>query len=90
MEQDDWSRTFGVDNMVNTLIKHGNDFALIVDRDLIAQLGIDEHTPLQVTVSQGCLVVAPDTGSVNDKKFAEIAERVIRERDSTLRRLASE
>ena len=45
--------------MIKSLQKHGNSHALVIDKALMDALGIDEDTPLQLTVSGTTLVVSP-------------------------------
>ena len=45
--------------MIKTLQKHGNSHALVIDKALMEALGIDENTPLQLTLSGAALVVSP-------------------------------
>ncbi|MEM6856033.1 MAG: AbrB/MazE/SpoVT family DNA-binding domain-containing protein [Planctomycetota bacterium] len=45
--------------MVRTLKKFGNTQALVIDKSLREQLGIDETTELEVTVDRGNLIVTP-------------------------------
>lgn len=59
--------------MVKTLQKHGNSHALVIEKALMEALGIEADTPLQVTVSGHCLVVAPaNVGLGKDKVEASI------------------
>ena len=43
--------------MVRKLQKHGNSQALVIEKPLMEALGIDENTPLNVTVSGHSLIV---------------------------------
>ena len=45
--------------MVKKLQKHGNSRALVIERPLMEALGIDDDTPLQVTVSGDSLIITP-------------------------------
>jgi antitoxin component of MazEF toxin-antitoxin module len=45
--------------MIKKLQKHGNSRALVIDKTLMEAMGIDEHTPLQVSVSGNSLIVTP-------------------------------
>lgn len=46
-------------SLVRTLQKRGNSHALVIDKTLMEQLGIEPDTPLQLTVTGGSLVVRP-------------------------------
>lgn len=45
--------------MIKTLQKHGNSQALVLDKTIMEMLNIDADTPLQVSVSNGSLIVTP-------------------------------
>ena len=45
--------------MIKTLQKHGNSHALVIDKALMEALGIDEDTPLQVTLNGSTIVITP-------------------------------
>jgi len=60
--------------MIKTLQKHGNSHALVIDKALMDALGIDENTPLQLTVSGATLVVNPvDVGLGEEDIRAAVA-----------------
>lgn len=45
--------------MIRTLKKLGNTQALVIDKTLREQMGIDENTPLELTLDRGNLIVSP-------------------------------
>ena len=45
--------------MITTLKKLGNSQALLLHKPILEALNIDEHTPLQLTVSGGSLIITP-------------------------------
>lgn len=46
--------------MVKNLVKHGNSYALVIDRPVMDLLGITPDTPLEVTTTDGrSLTIAP-------------------------------
>jgi hypothetical protein len=45
--------------MPATLIKHGDDYLLVVDQAVLDHLGIGPDTPLDYTVRDGALIVTP-------------------------------
>jgi antitoxin component of MazEF toxin-antitoxin module len=48
--------------MVKTLVKHGNSWALIIDKPILELLHISPDTPLEVSTSDGrSLTVQPAT-----------------------------
>jgi antitoxin component of MazEF toxin-antitoxin module len=65
--------------MIETLIRHGDRHALLIDQALMDQLGITPDTPLQLVVSNGSLVVTPveRAGAATELRnvMAEVFER---------------
>lgn len=61
--------------MVRNLKKLGNTQALVIDKTMREQLGIDENTPLDVTIADGRLIVTPvNVGVGEDGVAAAVAE----------------
>jgi len=62
--------------MVKKLQRRGNSLALVIDKSLMEQLGIGPDTPLQITVSSGCLVVRPLTSGVGPDGVASSLKKI--------------
>lgn len=45
--------------MSKRLTKTGNSFAVILDRPLLEQVGIDETTPLEISTDGDVIVISP-------------------------------
>ncbi len=45
--------------MVRLLQKHGNSMALVFDKTMLETLNITPDSPLQITFTEGVMVVAP-------------------------------
>ena len=74
--------------MIKTLKKHGNSHALVIDKPIMELLGIDEHTPLKVTVEGAHLRVSPvNVGLGEEQVLASVAKMRARY-DDVLKRLA--
>ncbi len=74
--------------MIQKLRKHGDDLALVLDREILAAHGIDEATPVEVAFSGTTMIV---TASIDAERKAhfERALAATNERFSpALRRLA--
>lgn len=74
--------------MVRNLKRFGNTYALVVDKTMREQLNIDAETPLEVTVSEGRLTVAPANVGVEPEKLAEAIREVRAEYGTMLKNLA--
>ena len=55
--------------MIKKLTKHGNSFALVIDRPILDLLKIDPESPLDVTTDGARLIVAAAKPSERRKKF---------------------
>ena len=74
--------------MIKKLSKHGDDLALVIDRSILAQLGIDETTPLEISTDGRALVVSPAQDEERRKRFEEALAEGNRRYEKTLKRLS--
>ena len=75
--------------MIKQLRKVGNSTALLLDKPLLELLGIGDRDQVQLTVTNGSLVVTPvQPHSADDSKFKESVEKVIKRRRKLLHRLS--
>ena len=77
-----------VSMMIKKLQKHGNSHALVIDKALMEALGIDENTPLQVTVSGTTLVVSPVEVGIGDEDVRDAIAKLRPKYARMLKRLA--
>ena len=75
--------------MIKHLRKVGNSNALLLDKAILELLGLEENGQVQLTVSDGSLIVTPvqPRGDVQ-RRFEACLERVVGQRREVLRRLA--
>ena len=64
--------------MTRTLTKHGNSYALVIDKPILDQLGIRPDTPLTISTDGKTLVVAP-SDDAEHSSVSEEFERVSKE-----------
>ena len=74
--------------MIKKLQSHGNSRALVIDKPIMAALGIDADTELQVTVSGNSLIVTPVNVGVGREQVLEAVERLRPRYGKMLGRLA--
>ncbi len=79
--------------MIQKLCRHGDDLALVFNREMLASFGIDEETPLQVSVIGTSVNVTPqraDDATSADRKarFERALESTLTRYEKTLRKLA--
>lgn len=74
--------------MVKTLQKHGNSHALVIDKALMEEMGIDADSPLEVTVSGNSLILTPVHVGLGRDRIAKEIEELRPHYGEMLKRLA--
>jgi antitoxin component of MazEF toxin-antitoxin module len=75
--------------MVKNLMKVGNSNAVLLDRSLMEAIGLEEGGQIQLTVRDGCIVLAPVSPKfASPEAFRKAAKEFIRDNDAVLRKLA--
>ncbi len=74
--------------MVKRLTKTGNSLALVLDKPLLEQLGIDEDTPLELSTNGDVLVVTPVRDRARQRKLKKALEEMDRQYAGVFKRLA--
>ena len=77
--------------MKKKLVKHGNSWALIIDRPILELLNIDPETPLEVSTDGRQLIIFP-SNEVNEiekkKRIDKAFNRMIDNYGETFKKLA--
>ncbi|MCC6572176.1 MAG: AbrB/MazE/SpoVT family DNA-binding domain-containing protein [Planctomycetes bacterium] len=74
--------------MVKTLTKHGNSWALIIDKAILDLLKIDPDTPLEVSTDGECLVARKAANKQQSAKVAKAIRKASKHFGPLLKRLA--
>jgi len=74
--------------MTKTLTKHGNSWALVIDKPILELLGAGPDTPFEIITDGRCLVLAPVRPAAEEKKFQKALESVHRRFGRAMKRLA--
>ena len=74
--------------MQTQLIKHGNDFALIIKKPLLNQLGIGAEASFEVTTDGKIVVLTPVRGSHDADAFQNALETGSQKYAEALKKLA--
>ncbi len=76
--------------MSKKLTRHGDSYALVIDKSLLQVLNISEHTVLNVSIENGALIVRPVQVQVSKKKISvkKIAEEIMDEYSEVFEKLA--
>ena len=73
--------------MVKTLTKHGNSYALIIDKPILEMLHISPETPLEITTNGNALMVAPVRTAARKKKIRAALNKINETYGDDLKRL---
>jgi antitoxin component of MazEF toxin-antitoxin module len=62
--------------MIKKLTRTGNSIALVLDKPLLEELGLDENAEVEVSTNGQVLVITPKRSSARDRKFRKAVEKV--------------
>ena len=74
--------------MVKMLVKHGNSYALVIDKPLLELLRATPDTPFEIVTDGRCLVLSPARPAREEKKFKDALEMVHKRFGRAMKRLA--
>lgn len=75
-------------SLTKTLIRHGNSFALVIDKPILDMLGIGPDTPLELTSNGEALLISPVRGMARQARLRKTLEKINTKFGDDLRRLA--
>lgn len=73
--------------MVKKLTKHGNSYALVIERGVMDLLKIEPDTPLEISTNGDALIVSPVRDPEHRERFERALEAVNRKHAKALRKL---
>ena len=71
-------------SITKKLTKHGNSYALVIDRPILELLGINDETPDGVTI-----IITPVKSQEQQNKFKGALQKINKKYSRTLKNLAS-
>ncbi|HWB53143.1 MAG TPA: hypothetical protein VG722_03090 [Tepidisphaeraceae bacterium] len=74
--------------MIKTLTKHGNSWALVIDKPIMDLLNIQPDTPLEVKTDGESLKILPTRDRKRREKFSAAVQDTIKKYPKMLKRLA--
>ena len=74
--------------MIKKLAKHGNSYALVIDRSIMDLLKIDPSTPLEITTDGRGLHVSPVRDEEHRRRIRAASAKSIERYGGMLKRLA--
>lgn len=74
--------------MIKNLTKHGNSYALVIDKPIIELLRVSPETPFEIITDGQCLVLLPVRDPADEKKFRDALDMVHKRFGRAMKRLA--
>jgi len=74
--------------LIKTLTKHGNSYALVIDKAILELLHIDPEQPLEISTDGTALTVKPVTDPERAKRFEKSLDKTNRRYSRALKKLA--
>lgn len=74
--------------MVKTLTKHGNSYALVIDKPILELLNIRPDSPLEVSTDGRVLMISPAPDQARAKRVKKALGAVNRRYSRALKKLA--
>jgi antitoxin component of MazEF toxin-antitoxin module len=71
-----------------TLTRHGNSLALVIDKPILEQMGVDENTPLTLAFDGRCVIVTRAPSSALRKMVRSTIDEIRHEFGNALKKLA--
>ena len=76
-------------SVTKKLTKHGNSYALVIERPILELLGIDSDTLLQISTPDGTsIVITPVKNKARSKRFSSSLKKINKKYSGALKRLA--
>jgi antitoxin MazE len=74
--------------MIKNLTKHGNSYALVVEKPILELLRVSPETAFEIVTDGQCLVLTPIRDSAEEKKFQAALDTVHKRFGRAMKRLA--
>ena len=74
--------------MIKKLTRTGNSIALVLDKPLLEELGLDENAEVEVSTNGQVIVITPKRGAARDRKFRKAVDKVNAQYAGLFRRLS--
>ena len=74
--------------MIKKLTKHGNSYAMVIDKPILDLLQAGPETPFEIISDGRSLVLTPVRGPEEEKKFDETVEMIHKRFGNAMKKLA--
>ncbi len=75
-------------SMIKNLVKHGNSWAVVIDRPILDILKIDPESPLELTTDGKSILISPATGDDAKVKVRQARAKVNAKHSEAFKKLA--
>ena len=62
--------------MIKKLTRTGNSIAVVLDKPLLEELGLDENAEVEVSTNGQVIVITPKRNAARDRKFRKAVDKV--------------
>jgi antitoxin MazE len=62
--------------MIKKLTRTGNSIALVLDKPLLEELGLEENAEVEVSTNGQVIVITPKRSTARDRKFRKAVDKV--------------
>jgi antitoxin MazE len=74
--------------MTKTLTRHGNSYALVIDKPILELLRVTPDTSFEIVTDGQCLVLSPVRSQAEEKKFENALKMVHKRFGRAMKKLA--
>jgi len=74
--------------MIKKLTRTGNSIAVVLDKPLLDELGLDENSEVEVSTNGQLIVIAPKRNAARERKFRKAADKINRKYAGLFKRLS--
>ena len=74
--------------MIKKLTRTGNSIALVLDKPLLEELGLDENAEVEVSTNGQVIVITPKRSAARKRRFRDAADRINRRYAGLFKRLS--
>lgn len=79
---------YHVRTMIKKLTRTGNSVALVLDKRLLEQLGLDENAEVEVSTNGQVLIITPRRDAARERRFRKSAAKINQKYAGLFRRLS--
>jgi antitoxin component of MazEF toxin-antitoxin module len=74
--------------MIKRLTRTGNSIAVVLDKPLLEELGLEENAEVEVSTNGQIIVITPKRSAVRERKFRKAVDKVNRKYAGLFKRLS--